>query len=175
MPVSIQNDARPGSGDLYVNDHWTVTITGEAPNSLVQVHAWKDGADQGVQSQGYTNGSGDFVLVGTMGLWSIGLWTEQWSVGGSVILPTLQFRVNPMAVTPSELPVEMVEGRWQFGQSNPVMPTEIFVSDDLTVSAMPCNIRRGMVRVSQWVMPFNLCSASVGQRVSTRRRMVWAY
>ncbi len=175
MPVSIQNNARPGLSEFYVNDRWTVSITGAAASSLVTCHAWQDGVDLGVMEQGYTNASGDFTLVGTMGPESIGLWNEQWSVGGVLQSPTLQFRVRPVTFSPSELPFQPIEDHWEYGAIIDPIPEDSFISDDLSVQALPCNALLGGVFHGFWAVPYDLRSSSVGWVLSTRKRIVWAY
>ncbi len=173
--LTITNNTHTGSSDFYVSDRWTVQIGGAAPNSAVTNTATKDGGAPGTWTYGTTDADGNATIVGTMGREDMGSWVEVWKVGGVQVPPTLTFRVRALPVAASELPADIVEEWWQYGASNPPMPSELFVSDDLTAKALPSNFRVGMVRVGGWAVPFNLCSGSVGRKLAPRRRVVYAY
>ena len=89
--VSLVNVTRGGS-DFLVGDLWRVDVNGP-PNQPVVNHAVKDGIDLGSTQYGYTDGSGNFVLTGSMAGVDVGHWTETWSVGGVDATPTLMFTV----------------------------------------------------------------------------------
>jgi hypothetical protein len=167
--VTIRNLTNPGSTDFYAGERWAIEITGAAPNQAVSVERL------GIETAyGTTDATGYFRMVGTMGREDVALWTEVWKVGGVQVPPTIQFRVRPARISPSELPVEIPEGMWLYGVAEDPIPTDIFISDDATVKAVPTSIILGAVAVESWVSPWNLCSTSMGSRLPVRRR-VYAY
>lgn len=70
-----------GGSTLYVGDSWTITITGAAPGAEIKVTGGKNGASPTV-SMGSADGSGKFVLTGTVTSEEIGTWSESWAAGG---------------------------------------------------------------------------------------------
>jgi hypothetical protein len=167
--VTIKNLTRPGSTDFYAGEWWVVEITGAAPNQAVSV--LRAGNERGY---GTTDATGYFRMIGTMGREDIALWIEVWKVGGVDVPPTIQFRVRPARVDPSELPVEIPEGLWAHGQVGESLPFVIFVSDDETVKARASDLTMGVVAIESWAIPWNLSSTSVGSRLPALRR-VYAY
>jgi hypothetical protein len=109
--VSVTNTTRGGSTVFYVGDTWTVTITGGAPSSAVQVCI-----PGSCSTEGDTDGYGNFGLSGYMASWDVGTWNETWSVGGVTATPDpLTFYVYPTSAetcnlyTSGSLAIESVD------------------------------------------------------------------
>jgi len=93
--VSIVNTTRGGSTVFYVGDTWTVSITGGAANSQVEVNGY---------AEGYTDASGGFSLNGYMASNDVGTWNETWTVAGVAATPNpLTFTVYPASAATCDL------------------------------------------------------------------------
>lgn len=169
--VTFSNLSRPGNTDFYVSERWAVQITGATPGKTVSCQVVQSGSET---AYGTTDSSGKFLMIGTTGREDVGLWTEIWKVDGTQVLPTIQFRVRPARVGPSEDPIEIPEGLWLWGMADSPMPADIFVSDDETVKAAPMDLTLGSIAVESWAAPWNVMSSAVGARMPARRR-VYAY
>lgn len=76
-----------------VGDNWTISIVGGKPGASVSASSTQNGYDNGTQVLGSLDSNGSFNLQGTFSQGSIGYWTEQWMIDGSVI-GAIKFTVN---------------------------------------------------------------------------------
>ncbi len=169
--VTLQNLSRPGSLDFYAGERWAARITGATPGGTVSCQVVQSGSET---TYGTTDADGNFLMIGTMGREDVGLWTEIWKVNGVQVLPSIQFRVRPVRVNPSELPFEIPESNWEHAAAHTPIDKVLFTSDDLTVRAMPMDIVLGKVIVGGRAAPWNTMSSAVGSQLPARRR-VYAY
>lgn len=129
--VSIVNNSRGGYSVFYVGDSWTVAIENGQANAEVIVST-----SSGSASVGYTNGTGQFSLDGTMVQSDVGTWHETWTVGGVTASPSpLSFVVNPVNPTVSILNTSIggsevfyVGNAWTVGITNGPANAEVVVS-----------------------------------------------
>lgn len=101
--ISVVNTANSAiSPSAVVKDNVTVTIIGAAPNALITLNYTYNGTP-GVWNAAYTSASGNWLYSAAAPSSQIGLWTEQWTVGGSNIGPKYTFEIVdvPSSVTRS--------------------------------------------------------------------------
>jgi hypothetical protein len=76
-----------GSNSLVVGDTWTITITGAAPGSAVSVTGNTSGSNTTPVTTplGSTDVNGQFTLSGQLDPSTVGVWAEDWRVGGNTV------------------------------------------------------------------------------------------
>ncbi len=139
--VQITND-RTGRHDIFcTTDSWTLAITGGAPNAEVRADGYL---------HGMTDGSGNFVLQGTLNSQLTGHWDEYWSVGPDAASPSpLSFDV----VDCGEICSASVDGipdlsskdnwttpYWPYWQYSYADPDEVSTTASVTPATEQCRI-----------------------------------
>lgn len=82
--VTLTNLTTFNSSIFVVGDQFQVRAVGPL-GQLVRVDATLDGQDLGMTVQGVIGSDGTWTLNGTMDPTAIGAWTEQWSIGNSIV------------------------------------------------------------------------------------------
>lgn len=91
--VVLINATQYGASNFTVGDQFKLTATGNAGDH-VTVTGTFNGQTFSPVDWGTIDNTGQFVLTGTMGPDSVGVWQENWSVGGQFIT-TYDFVVTP--------------------------------------------------------------------------------
>jgi len=90
--VSLLNVSRPGS-DFQIGDRFEIVITA-APNQLVSVRTFRQGRTDWSPVVGSTDSTGRWSTGGQFEKRDFGSWRENWTVGGKLASPVIQFSVN---------------------------------------------------------------------------------
>ena len=91
--AQVKNLSRPGAADFVVGEKYEVVVTG-TPDQVVLCAASQNASPPAKATFGRTGKNGRFSLTGTMQQLHLGLWTEQWQVGGVKAAP-FTFEVKP--------------------------------------------------------------------------------
>lgn len=101
--LTLSNVSNPMIGpSAVVGDTTTISISGAASNALVTLYYSQD-FGSGLFNAGYTDGSGSFQISQVQDSSKIGIWSEQWTVGGANVGPNLNFEIvdKPTSLGPA--------------------------------------------------------------------------
>jgi hypothetical protein len=91
--VHLLNASRPNSGDFQIGDRFQILITG-APHQPVSVRTTMHGRTDWSPIVGSTDGTGRWPVGGQFEKRDFGDWSQVWTVGGRLAIPTIKFSVN---------------------------------------------------------------------------------
>src|SRR5947207_843284 len=104
----LANTSNSGLGrDFVINDSFSLSITGAAPNAPVTLNFTQNGVGSNGNNMGNTDANGAFSLTGVEGSANIGTWTETWFVNGVQVGDEQDFIVmdRPTGLTVVNYPV----------------------------------------------------------------------
>jgi len=178
--VLIYNYSRFGASNFYVGDRWIVVIEGATPSSLVTNTAQRNDFGWSTTSYGYTDNTGRFYLIGSMGPGDIGIWEEIWKVGGVQVGSSLFLTVLPSPYPlPTEDPIPIVEERWAYGlddEAHMTPPLDFDVLDGATtIYGKTIDFFVGMTRVEQIGLAWNISTSTGWPQFAPARHRVRSF
>jgi len=90
--VSLANVTRPSASYFQPGDRYQIKVSGP-PNSPVSVTVRLPSGELSSTTYGSTDASGNFSMIGDMGVEHLGHWVETWHVAGQDVAPVLSFDV----------------------------------------------------------------------------------